>query len=95
MSVLGENIPNEMRALVLPAPGSFEIQTVPVPTPRGDEALCRVRAMAIYGSDPEILRGDLAGTWRLPIPSSGSLAVIGPGPIGLLAMRLGRALRAG
>ena len=56
-------IPNSMRALVLTRPGAFEIQDVPVPTPGPQEVLCRIRAVAICGSDPEIIRGDLAGSW--------------------------------
>ncbi len=63
-----EVIPTTMRALVLPAPGKFEIQTVPVPQPGDYEVLCKVRAVAICGSDPEILRGDLAGTWPSQYP---------------------------
>jgi L-iditol 2-dehydrogenase len=74
-----------MQALVLPSPGKFEIQTVPVPSPEADEALCRVRAVAICGSDPEILRGDLAGTWPPAYPFipghewSGEVVAVGPG----------------
>ncbi len=81
---MSENIPGEMRALVLPAPGRYEIQTVPVPTPHDDEALCRVRAVAICGSDPEILRGDLAGVWPPAYPFipghewSGEVVAVGP-----------------
>lgn len=81
---MNDAIPSEMRALVLPAPGKFEIQTVPVPMPHGDEALCRVRAVAICGSDPEILRGDLAGVWPPAYPFipghewSGEVAAVGP-----------------
>jgi len=52
-----------MRALVLPKPGEFAIQNVPVPEPQAGEVLCCIRAVAICGSDPEIIRGDLAGTW--------------------------------
>ncbi len=61
-------IPTTMRALVLPRPGAFEVQDVPVPVPSPYEALCRVRAVAICGSDPEILRGDLAGRWPPAYP---------------------------
>jgi L-iditol 2-dehydrogenase len=57
-----------MRALILPSAGKFEVQTVPVPHPREGEVLCRVRAVAICGSDPEILRGGLAGTWPPAYP---------------------------
>ena len=56
-------IPNTMQALVLPSPGKFEIQTIPIPIPGPQEVLCRVRSVAICGSDPEIIRGDLAGKW--------------------------------
>jgi L-iditol 2-dehydrogenase len=78
-----------MRALVLPAPGSFEVQTVPVPQPQTGEVLCRVRAVAICGSDPEILRGDLAGTWPPGYPFipghewAGEVAAVGAGVVDL------------
>jgi L-iditol 2-dehydrogenase len=52
-----------MKALVLTRPGEFEIQEIPLPRPQAGEVLCRVRAVAICGSDPEIIRGGLAGTW--------------------------------
>ena len=52
-----------MKALVLTEPGKFEIQDVPDPKPGPFEVLCRIRAVAICGSDPEIIRGDLAGSW--------------------------------
>ena len=62
------DIPSTMRALVLPEPGKFEIRTVPVPTPRDDQVLCKIRAVAICGSDPEIIRGGLAGIWPPTYP---------------------------
>lgn len=86
---MAEIIPNTMRALVLPAPGRFEIQTVPVPQPDDYEVLCRVRAVAICGSDPEILRGDLAGTWPPHYPFipghewSGEVVALGRGVVDL------------
>jgi L-iditol 2-dehydrogenase len=52
-----------MKALVLTEPGKFAIQKVADPKPGPFEVLCRIRAVAICGSDPEIIRGDLAGTW--------------------------------
>jgi L-iditol 2-dehydrogenase len=70
--------------LVLPE-GKFEVQTVPVPAPASGEVLCRVRAVAICGSDPEILRGDLAGTWPPGYPFTpghewaGEVVALGPG----------------
>jgi L-iditol 2-dehydrogenase len=63
-----QNIPDMMRALVLPGPGEFEVREVPVPVPGPYEVLCRVRGVAICGSDPEILRGDLAGNWPPAYP---------------------------
>ncbi len=57
-----------MKALVLPEPGKMEIRDVPTPVPGPQEVLCRVRAVAICGSDPEIIRGGLAGTWPPSYP---------------------------
>jgi L-iditol 2-dehydrogenase len=65
---MNEIIPKTMQALVLPNPGKFEIREVEVPKPGPYEVLCRVRAVAICGSDPEILRGDLAGVWPPSYP---------------------------
>ena len=56
-----QSIPKQMKALVLTAPGKFEIQEVPVPRPGPFEVLCRIGAVAICGSDPEIIRGGLPG----------------------------------
>jgi L-iditol 2-dehydrogenase len=84
-----DTIPRTMRALVLPAPGKFEIRDVPVPSPDAGEVLCKVRGVAICGSDPEILRGDLAGTWPPAYPFtpghewSGQVVAVGPGVVHL------------
>lgn len=86
---MSEMIPRTMRALVLPRPGEFEIQEVPVPVPGPYEVLCRVRAVAICGSDPEILRGDLAGTWPPSYPFipghewAGEVVAVGEGVLSL------------
>ena len=56
-------IPETMRAMVLTEPGQFEVRDVPVPAPGPEEVLCRIGGVAICGSDPEIFRGDIAGTW--------------------------------
>lgn len=61
-------IPESAEACVLTEPGKFEIQTVPVPDPGRQEVLCKIRAVAICGSDPEIIRGDLAGNWPPAYP---------------------------
>jgi L-iditol 2-dehydrogenase len=86
---MAEMIPKKMRALVLPAPGRHEIQEVPVPRPEAGEVLCKVRGVAICGSDPEILRGDLAGRWPPAYPFipghewSGQVVAVGPGVVDL------------
>ena len=88
-TTLGRERPEQMRALVLTAPGAFEIRTVPAPRPGPGEVLCRVGAVAICGSDPEIIRGGLAGTWppRYPfIPGhewSGQVIAAGAGVVDL------------
>lgn len=82
-------LPDHMRALVLTAPGKFEIQTVPAPRPGPGEVLCRIAAVAICGSDPEIIRGGLAGTWPPHYPFipghewSGQVVAIGSGVVDL------------
>jgi L-iditol 2-dehydrogenase len=74
-----------MKALVLTEPGKFAIQEVADPQPGPFEVLCRIRAVAICGSDPEIIRGDLAGTWPPHYPFiaghewSGEVAGVGEG----------------
>ena len=60
--------PEKMRAVVLTAPGKFELQDVTVPKPGPQEVLCKIRGVAICGSDPEIIRGDLAGSWPPSYP---------------------------
>jgi L-iditol 2-dehydrogenase len=62
------SVPQTMAALVLTKPGSFEIQQVAVPVPGPYEVLCRVRAVAICGSDPRIVGGNWAGTWPPSYP---------------------------
>jgi L-iditol 2-dehydrogenase len=59
---------SEMEALVLTGPGTYEIRQVPVPVPVDDEVLCRVRSVAICGSDPKIVKGATAGMWPPSYP---------------------------
>lgn len=61
-------IPTTMRAMVLTGPGTWEVQTVPVPSFTEEEVLCRIDAVAICGSDPEIIHGGLAGVWPPKYP---------------------------
>ena len=85
----GQTLPDSMRALVLTSPGKFEIRSVPVPQPEAREVLCKVGAVAICGSDPEIVRGDIAGTWPPSYPFtpghewSGEVVACGPGVVDL------------
>jgi L-iditol 2-dehydrogenase len=77
-----------MEALVLTGPGTFEVREVAVPKPGPHEVLCRIRAVAICGSDPEIIRGGLAGTWPPSYPFvaghewCGEVVEVGEGVIG-------------
>ena len=80
-----QSIPKQMKALVLTAPGKFEIQDVPVPTPGPFEVLCGIGAVAICGTDPEVIKGSMAGYWPPAYPfipghePSGIVAAVGPG----------------
>jgi len=56
-----EPIPLTMKAIVLSKPGKFECQEVAVPTLEAGEVLCKIRCVAICGSDPAVFRGDFAG----------------------------------
>jgi len=86
---MSAQIPNTAKACVLTAPGKFEIQEVNVPKPGYQEVLCKIRAVAICGSDPEIIRGDLAGEWPPQYPFiaghewSGEVCAVGEGVSGL------------
>lgn len=61
-------IPEKAKACVLTEPGKFEIKEVNVELPGKQEVLCKIRAVAICGSDPEIIRGELAGEWPPSYP---------------------------
>ena len=62
------DIPATMKAVVLKGPNDFELQEVPTPRPTGDEVLCRVRAIAICGTDPKIVAGKFPGMWPPAYP---------------------------
>ncbi|MDR3231587.1 MAG: alcohol dehydrogenase catalytic domain-containing protein, partial [Synergistaceae bacterium] len=64
----GYDVPRKMKAVVLTAPGKFEIRETDVPVPGANEVLCRIGGVAICGSDPEVVRGDLAGNWPPAYP---------------------------
>jgi L-iditol 2-dehydrogenase len=52
-----------MRALVVSAPDEFEVRDVERPRPGRLEVLCKVRAVAICGTDPHIIQGHYPGFW--------------------------------
>ena len=65
---MSEQIPSTMKALVLPEAGKFEIREVPIPKPKAYEVLCKIRAVAICGSDPDVIHGVKAGYWPPSYP---------------------------
>jgi L-iditol 2-dehydrogenase len=74
-----------MRALVVRAPNEFGVEEVERPAPGPFEVLCKVRAVAICGTDPHIIQGHYPGFWpeRWPlIPGhewTGEIVELGPG----------------
>jgi L-iditol 2-dehydrogenase len=52
-----------MRALVVTAPNEFAVEDVERPSPGRFEVLCKVRAVAICGTDPHIIQGHYPGFW--------------------------------
>lgn len=73
-----------MDALVVHAPRRFSIEQVAVPSPQPYEALCRVRAVAICGTDTHIINGDFPGFWPPSMPFTpghewvGDIVELGP-----------------
>ena len=58
-----------MQALVLTAPHEFEIRDdIPIPRAKDNEVLARVRAVAICGTDAEIIEGTFKGRWPRAYP---------------------------
>ena len=57
-----------MRALVVHEPNRFSVEDVPRPEPRPYEVLCRVRTVALCGTDPHIIAGDFPGFWPKAFP---------------------------
>jgi L-iditol 2-dehydrogenase len=84
-SELATRAPAEMDAAVLRDFGRLEVARVPVPQPGPGEALCRVRACGICGTDLKLVHGGFRGVWPPSLPFiighewSGVVAVLGPG----------------
>jgi L-iditol 2-dehydrogenase len=74
-----------MRALVVDEPNVFSVREVERPVPGPHEVLCRVRAIAICGTDPHIIQGHYPGFWPQGWPLipghewCGDVAELGPG----------------
>jgi L-iditol 2-dehydrogenase len=63
------DVPPTMKALVLNGPNDFKIEERPTPKPKGDEVLCRVKAVAICGTDPKIIAGKFPNMWPPSFPA--------------------------
>jgi L-iditol 2-dehydrogenase len=74
-----------VRALVVRRPNEFAVEDVPRPEPGSHEVLCRVRAIAICGTDPHIIQGHYPGFWPKEWPLipghewCGDVVGLGPG----------------
>ncbi|MDR1519407.1 MAG: alcohol dehydrogenase catalytic domain-containing protein [Planctomycetota bacterium] len=84
------SIPKTMRACVLEAYGKIGFRELAVPVPAPDEALCKIRAVAICGSDPKIMAGSQAKmNWPPAFPFvlghewAGEVAAVGEAVTGL------------
>lgn len=65
---MSPSTPDTMRASVLTAARSLEIQQRPVPTPAGDEVLIKVSAVGICGSDVHFYQDGQLGDWTVREP---------------------------
>ena len=80
------NIPEMMKACVLTAYNKLDVVSLPVPKPGPREVLCRIKAVAICGSDPKVVWGDYANVnWPPYFPFvmghewSGKVVALGEG----------------
>lgn len=73
----------KMKAIVMNAADSISLEKVDIPAPNDNEALCRIEAVAICGSDIKFIKGDTIGSWPPHLPFvlghewSGTVAEIG------------------
>jgi L-iditol 2-dehydrogenase len=79
----------KMNALVLYGPKNFKIEKVDVPEVGFQEVLCRVKSIAICGTDPHLIAGEYPGFWPPGYPFTpghewaGEVVKVGPGVVGL------------
>ncbi|MDD4495749.1 MAG: zinc-binding dehydrogenase [Eubacteriales bacterium] len=77
-------IPKTCKAVVLTGPNEFSVKNVVVPVPGYEEVLCKIKAVAICGSDPGIIRGDSFGVFPKAYPFiaghewAGEVVAVGP-----------------
>lgn len=76
----------KMRAMVIHGPDAYSVDWVDIPTPKRDEALVAIKAVAICGSDPRIIGGGArANGWPPAYPFiagheyAGEVVAIGEG----------------
>ncbi|MFI1913549.1 zinc-dependent alcohol dehydrogenase family protein [Nocardia sp. NPDC020380] len=73
-----------MRALLVEKPGQFSVNTVPDPAPGTGEAVIRVDAVGICGTDIHIVEGEFPPTPYPIIPGhefAGEVVALGPQPV--------------
>lgn len=58
----------KMKAIVMQAADHVSMETVDIPTPNDNEALCLIEAVAICGSDIKFIKGDTIGSWPPYLP---------------------------
>jgi len=79
----------KMNALVLHGPKNYKIEEVDVPEIGFQEVLCRVKSIAICGTDPHLIEGEYPGFWPPGYPFipghewAGEIVQAGPGVVSL------------
>lgn len=82
---MSQLIPARMRASVLLAPETLQMQDRPVPVPAADEVLVRVSAVGVCGSDVHFYHEGRLGDWVVDAPlvlgheSGGTIVAVGGG----------------
>ena len=69
------SIPKMMKAMTLTAYDHLKLASVPVPQPGPGEVLCRIKSVAICGSDPKMIHGGYAFTNWPPYYSARALRI--------------------
>lgn len=83
--MMSDPLPETMRASVLTAARTVELQHRPVPTPAEDEVLIKVTAVGVCGSDVHFYQDAALGDWRVTEPlvlgheAGGQVVAVGAG----------------